>query len=61
MVGFRKCARCKKELPEEAFPKGDRLCRRCQRETDCRIAPGITAAPREQWAKDLLARMRATW
>ena len=61
MVGFRKCAKCEKELPEEVFHKGSALCRWCDRETDCRIAPGITAAPREQWAKDLLARMRATW
>jgi hypothetical protein len=34
-VGFRQCARCKKELPE-----------------------AVTAEPREQWAKDLLARLR---
>jgi hypothetical protein len=57
MVGWRECAGCKKELPEECF-RGDPRCRVCVREGVYRIAPGIIAAPREQWAKELIARLR---
>jgi len=61
MRGFRKCKRCGKERPEEVFHADSALCRWCERETVVRIARGIVAQPREAWAKDLLARMRAEW
>jgi hypothetical protein len=52
-------------LPKECFRgEGDR-CRVCEREEKqragaevYRVAPGIIAAPREKWAKELIARLR---
>jgi hypothetical protein len=59
MLGFRQCAACKKELPEELF-RGDSLCcRQCARAgAQVYIARGIVAEPKEKWAKELLARLR---
>jgi hypothetical protein len=64
MLGFRQCARCKKELPEELFREGSPQCRTYAREAEqrnpvVRIAASIVAAPREQWAKELIARLQA--
>jgi hypothetical protein len=58
MVGWRQCAERSKELPAEFFRQGDPRCRVCVREGQQRVAPGVIAAPREQWAKDLIARLR---
>jgi hypothetical protein len=57
MLGFRQCEGCGKELPEELFREDSPRCRNCARETEqrnpvVRVAAGIVAAPREQWAKD---------
>jgi hypothetical protein len=62
MVGWRECAGCKQELPEELFHEDSQQCRICARKEKVRnpvikIAPGIVAAPREQWAKELIARL----
>ena len=59
MTGWRKCAACGKELPEECFRVGDSECRQCARALRCRIANGITAQPKEAWALDLLKRIGA--
>jgi hypothetical protein len=63
MLGFRECADCKKELPEELFREDSHSCRLCARKAEQRnpiikIADGITAQPRERWAKELIARLR---
>jgi hypothetical protein len=65
MAGWRECAGCKKELPEELFREDSPQCRICVREGKqpaapqvYRIANGIVAAPREQWAKELIARLQ---
>ena len=63
MVGWRECAGCKKELPEELFREGSPQCRICARKEKrrnpvVRIARGITAVPREQWARALIARCK---
>jgi hypothetical protein len=65
MVGWRKCAGCKKELPEECFREGDPFCRVCAREEKQRteaqvyqIARGIISVPREQWARALIDRLQ---
>jgi hypothetical protein len=63
MLGFRQCAACGKELPEELFREGSPQCRICAREEEqrnpvVRIAPGIIAAPREQWAREAIARLQ---
>jgi hypothetical protein len=60
--GWRQCAGCKKELPEELFREDSPQCRICarkekQRNPVVRIARGITAVPRERWAKELIARL----
>jgi hypothetical protein len=63
MLGWRQCAGCKKQLPAELFREDSPQCRICaraaeQRNPVVRVAAGIVAAPREQWAKDLIARLR---
>ena len=64
MVGWRQCAECKKELPEELFREDSPQRRICAREEKqrtevqvYRIAKGIIATSREQWAKELIARL----
>jgi hypothetical protein len=52
-----------KNLPEELFREASPLCRTCQREEErrnpvVRIAAGIIATPREQWAKDFISRLQ---
>ena len=56
--GWRQCTGCKKELPVECYRGEDPRCRACAREGVYRIAAGVIAQPREQWAKDLIARLR---
>ena len=63
IAGFRECPECGKELPEECFRGNASRCGVCQREAEERnpavkIAAGIIDAPRERWAKELLARLR---
>jgi hypothetical protein len=52
MVGWRECAECKRELPEELFREDSPHCRRSAREEKqrnpiVRIARGVIAVPRE--------------
>lgn len=65
MVGWRECAGCKRELPKELFREDSPQCRICEREEKqraevqaYRVAKDITAVPREEWARALLARLR---
>src|SRR5262245_49948238 len=48
----------KRNCPTKCFREGSPHCRACERETIYRIAPGVTAEPREKWAKDLISRLR---
>jgi hypothetical protein len=59
---WRQCLNCKK-LPEELFREDSPQCRICAREAEqrnpvVRIANGVIAAPREQWARELIARLQ---
>jgi hypothetical protein len=63
MAGYRKCAGCKKERAE-FYRKGEPRCRVWVREAKqraaaqvYRVARGVIAAPRKQWAKELIARL----
>ena len=63
MVGWRQCEGCKRELPEELFREDSPQCRTCAREAEqrnpvVRIAAGVVAVPREQWAKEVIARLQ---
>jgi hypothetical protein len=68
MLGFRQCAACGKELPEECYRNDDLRCRVCAREAKqaeqrsaapaYQIAKGVIAAPREQWARELILRLQ---
>ena len=64
MIGWRQCADCKKELPDEFYRGESPQCRACAREAELRnpaikVANGIVAQPREAWAVDLLKRISA--
>jgi hypothetical protein len=54
MAGWRQCAECKKELPEELFREDSPECRTCARALRCRVAPGVVAMPKEAWARRVL-------
>jgi hypothetical protein len=61
--GWRECAACKKELPQEFYRGANPRCRVCVSEgreppQTVRIAAGITAKPTEAWAQKLLDRLR---
>jgi hypothetical protein len=63
MLGWRICEGCKKELPEEFYRGNSPHCRTCaqkaeQRNPAVKVARNVIAQPREQWAKELIARLR---
>ena len=65
MVGWRECAGCGKELPEELFREDNPQCRICARKEKLRNpvvkpAPNVVAQPREPSGPPRFAEHRRT-